>query len=219
MDSKLVFLVESLTTIADELYHDSQAAARSLLKANTRNPLIRIVRGVVMLSGSLTPRGITLTNCIFDLALTSYFNEVFQYIQDKKVASVLVDALLYQATGYEPSSPTLDDILDLGTENARGIHKFQLAHEAMPHIGDIEAWIFGKEFAAIMVNDPGNLAHIIPVAPFSLIFRAKARWRIRYLLYGTLPTRQEREALEALVGKLDKRLQEMAEVFAKQKDA
>ncbi len=63
----------------------------------------------------------------------------------------------------------------------------------MPHISDIEAWVFGKEFSAIISGDPKDIANIISVSPFSLIAHVFVRdEHIRYLLDGVLPTEYEK---------------------------
>jgi hypothetical protein len=107
--------------------------------------------------------------------------------------------LLYQATGSEAGSPTEEELLDSVTQNVRGIQKFQAARKSMPHIGDIEAWIFGREFSAIVSGEPKDISNIVSVSPFSLIARVRSHWHIRYLLYGVLPTEEEKQALEDAV--------------------
>jgi hypothetical protein len=88
----------------------------------------------------------------------------------------------------------------------------------MPHIGDIEAWTFGKEFGAIVYGNPKGIAYILSVSPFSLVARVRARWHIRYLLYGTPPTRQDGEALEVVLKKQEEDLQKMIDSLPGTKD-
>jgi len=160
-----------------------------------------------------------LANCIFDLQLTVFFTELTQHLGDSDVASVLVDALLYQATGFEAVSPTEEQLLFAGTHDTRGIHKFHIARKSKPHIGDIEPWTFGKEFSAIVSGSPMDIAYIVSVSPFSLVARVRAQWRIRYLLSGTLPTKEDEQALAAALKNQEKSLQEMIAGFPKTKDA
>jgi hypothetical protein len=220
MDRKLRGLTDSLPRFADDLYRDAQYAATSLLRGHTPNRLVRAARSLAaVVSGGRSAKQTALANCLFDLQLTVFFAELKDYVSDNDLASVLVDALLYQATGFEAGSPTEDELLFQGTQNTRGIHKFQVARKRTPHIGDIEAWTFGKEFGAIVSGSPLDIANIVSVSPFSLVVRVRARWQIRQLLYGTPPTKEDEEALDAALKKQEKGLQEMIEAFPKTKDA
>ncbi len=218
-DAKLQTVVDSLPKFAGELYADAQEAARTLLRSHTPNPLTRIVRGIVAAVSGASAKQTALANCIFDLQLTVFFSEFSKHFGNNDVASVLVDALLYQATGFEAASPTEEQLLFAGTHDVRGIHKFQVARKSKPHIGDIEAWTFGKEFSAIVSGSPMDIAYIVSASPFSLVARVRARWHIRNLLYGTLPTKEDEQALEAALKKQEKSLQEMIDGFPKTKDA
>jgi hypothetical protein len=218
MDANLQALSDSLPNLSARLYHDAHEAARTLLRSHTPNPLMRFARGIVAGVSGASAKETALANSIFDLQLTVFFTEVKLHLGDNDIASVLVDALLYQATGLEAGSPTEEELLFAGTHNTRGIHKYQLAHKSKPHIGDIEAWTFGKEFSAIVSGSPMDIAYIVSVAPFSLIARVRARWRIRYLLYGTPPTKEEEHALEAALKQQEKNMQEIVDGFAKGKE-
>ena len=218
-DAKLQTVVDSLPKFANELYGDARESARGLLRSRTPNPLARIARGIVAAVSGGSTKETALANCIFDLQLTAFFSEFTKYFGDNDVASVVVDALLYQATGFEAGTPTEHQILFTGTHHTRGIHKYQVAHKATPHIGDIEAWTFGKEFSAIVSGSPLDIACVVSVSPFSLIMRGQARWHVRYLLYGTPPTKEEEQALEAAIKKQEKSLQAMIDGFRRTKDA
>ena len=218
-DAKLQAVVDSLPTFAGELYSDARKAARTLLRSHTPNPLTRFARGIAAVVSGASAKEIALANCIFDLQLTVFFSEFTKHFGDNDVASALVDALLYQATGFEAGSPAEEQLLFAGTHDTRGIHKFQVARKSKPHIGDIEAWTFGKEFSAIVSGNPMDIAYIVSVSPFSLIARVRARWHIRYLLYSTPPTKEDEQALEAALKKQEKSLQEMIDGFPKTKDA
>jgi hypothetical protein len=146
--------------------------------------------------------------CILDLELCSYFEVVFSYCGDKQLSSLLVDSSLYQATGYEKSSPTKSEIWDEGTHNARGIHKYLLARQQFTDIGDIEAWVFGKEVAAIHGN-PKDLRIILGVSPFSFAARTHAKKACTLSLYGTLPTEGEEKAFLVRLEEMNKQVKEM----------
>lgn len=218
-DAKLKTIIDSLPKFAGELYDLAQGSARGFLRGHTPNPLTRIARDIAAAFLGASAKQTALANCIFDLQLTAVFTELSKHLDDADAASVVVDALLYQATGFEAGSPTEEELLFAGTQNTRGIHKFQVARKSKPHIGDVEAWIFGKEFSAIVSDSPMNFAYVISVSPFSLVVRVRARWCIRYLLYGTLPTQEDEQALDAILKKQKKDLQEMVDKFPKTEDA
>jgi hypothetical protein len=141
--AKLQTVIDSLPKFADELYGDAREAACGLLRSHTPNPLARIARGIVAAVSGGGTKETALANCVFDLQLTAFFSEFTKYFGDNDVASVVVDALLYQATGFDAGSLTEEQLLFAGTHEVRGIHKFQVARKSKPHIGDIEAWTFG----------------------------------------------------------------------------
>jgi hypothetical protein len=210
MDAKLCSVIKLLPKMGDDLYGDAKRAAKDLLRNKSSNPLVRLTKDLAALvSGSLSRKWNALTLCIFDLQLTVFFSEMSAFVGDHDIASALVDALLYQATGCEKSSPTTNDLLACGTQNARGIHKFQLAQKAFPHNKDHVGWTFASEFAAIECGNPNHFASVISVLPFSLIARVHARWHIKYLLYGTLPTKQDQQALDAMLKKGKEDFEEM----------
>jgi hypothetical protein len=219
MDAKLQAFTDSFRKFSDELYRDAHKAARTLLLSHTPNPLMGSASGVDAAVFGGSDQETALANSIFDLQLTGIFAELKQHFGDNEIASALVDALLYQATGYEAGSPTEEELLFAGTHNTRGIHKFQVAHKRKPHIGDIQAWTFGKEFSAIVYDSPLDIAHIVSVSPFSMVARVRARWHIRYLLYGTPPTEEDKQVLEAALERQEKAIQEMIDGFSKAKNA
>lgn len=210
-DPKLRSLIDLLPKLAHSLYCDAQEAARDLLRRHAPNPVVRAARAVATLvSRSPSAEENALADSIFDLELAAVFGDLSKEIGDNESASVLVDALLYQATGCEPRAPTLDELHDVGTQDARGIHKFQLAHKEFPHIKDIEGWVFGKEFSAILGSQT-NLLDITAGSFSSLSIRVRARWHTRYLLHGTLPTKEEMDTSLAILRRGVERLGELAE--------
>jgi hypothetical protein len=210
MDAKLRSFTDSLPKFADGLYRDARNAARSLFRNHTPNPLLRVASSLAtMVTGCRPTKETALANCIFDLQLTVLFAELSKYFGNKEIVSLLVDAFLYQATGCETGDPSSEELLFLGTQNTRGIEKYRLAQKEKPHIGDIQAWTFGKEFGAIIYGIPLDIAHILSVSPFSMVARVRARWHIRYLLYGTSPTKQDEEELLATLKEQEKNLREL----------
>ena len=209
MDPKLQVFIKSLPKFADELYCSAENQARTLLRGDPSNLVTRITGAV---AGTLTggrAKERLLASCIFDLHLTSFFAEFRDLIGVSESALMLVDGLLYQATGSKAGSPTESELLNSGTQNVRGIQKFEAARKTMPLIGDVDAWIFGKEFSAIVSGEPGDIAKIVSVASFSLAARLRARWHIRYLLYGVLPKDKDKQELDATVLDHEKSMQDM----------
>jgi hypothetical protein len=221
-DAKLLAVLDLLAKLGADLYHDAREAARTLLRTQTPNRLTRLAGGIASALSGPSAKETTLTNCIFDLQLTVFFSETKKYFGDNAIASVLVDALLYQATGFEANSPTETQLLVAGTHNIRGIHKFQVArksNKSKPHIGDTDAWSFGKEFSAILTGNPDDIAYIVSCFSFSLIARVQARWDVRYLLYGTLPTKEEQQGLKVSLKKQEEELQKIVDEFSRAKKA
>jgi hypothetical protein len=196
-DAKLQRLIDSLPNFATELYGAAQDEARKLLRSGASNTFARIIRAIgVALSGSNTQEA-ALANSTFDLHLTTFLAELMEYLNDNTVASTFVDALLYEATGFESGVVTDERVLFYGTYNTRGIQKFEHGRRLMPHIKDIEGWMFGSEYSAIVCGSPKDITKVFPAAFFSVASRARAYFHIRYLLYDRLPTKAEEQAAEA----------------------
>ena len=217
IDPNLQAFINSLPKFADDLYCSAEDEARYLLRTYTPNPLTRFARGIAAaVSGGSTKQRL-LADCIFDLHLTVFFTVFMEHLGNADSASALVDALLYQATGFEPASPTEDEeaVSDAATQNARGVHKFLVARKTMAHLGDVEGWIFGREFSAIISGGSRDIVNIASVHTTSIYTRARARLQIRYLLYGRLPTEEDKQALEAILRSGMKRAQDMSDRIGK----
>src|SRR6266436_1573453 len=120
------------------LYRDAQEEARKILSVGGRNSLTGIAKRIAAAISDPSAKETALANSLFDLQLAVFFRELTEYVGDNPTASLLTDALLYQATGFEAASATQEQILHYGTHNTRGIEKFQLARKLMPHVQDIE---------------------------------------------------------------------------------
>jgi hypothetical protein len=191
-DAKLQKVVDSLPSFGAKLHDEAQQEARKILSAGRGGLFARLASRMLGASPSET----ALANSLFDLYLAVFFREVTKYVDDNTIASLLTDALAYQATGVETGSVTEQQILACRTGDTRGIQKFQMAKTLMPHIQDIEGWTFGSEYSAIVCGRPKDFSKVIQGALFSLSRRVMARVHVRYLLYGTLPTKTEEEAME-----------------------
>ena len=205
LDAKLTHLVNTLPAIGNQLYGYAQKQAQGLSQTFRPNLLARLFTALTKTSSN---RRQLIELCIFDLELCTYFEEVFSYCSDKELTSLLVDSLLYQATGYEASSPTQSEIIDEGTHNARGVHKYLLARQQFKHIGDIQAWVFGKEVGAIHGN-PKDIATILGASTFSFAARIYAKNVCAFSLYGSLPTEAEQKSFQARLEEMNKQLIEM----------
>jgi hypothetical protein len=163
-EPKLRLVANALPQLASALYAEAEQSAMNLLMSENKSPLAKSVAKLFGLRRS--SKQTLLANCIFDLQLSSCFGEFSKYFENHEIASLVIDALLYQATGLEATSPADDEIL-LGTQNARGIHKFQVAKRKMPHIASIESWMFGKEYGAIKYDRPMEIGNILSVSSFA----------------------------------------------------
>ena len=132
LDAKGQHIVDSLPNFAGELYRDAQQEARKILNAGTRNSPMGIGRRIAAAISGPSAKERALANSLFDLQLAVFFEELTEYLGDNAITSLLTDALLYQATGFEPDSATEEQILYYGTHNTRGIEKFQIARKLMP---------------------------------------------------------------------------------------
>jgi len=131
------------------------------------------------------------------------FDVYSKFVGSGDIAGLLVDSLVYEATGQQAGSPSEVDMLVGSTNKIRGIHKYILAGERHPHIKDSDAWLFGKEFAQVMSGGP-DIAYIASVASSTLSIRAPALWTVRLDLYGVQPTEAEKSKLTELLTKTKK---------------
>jgi hypothetical protein len=200
--------IDCIPSLAKELVRDARTVAGNLLHCKNHSSISHICAILAAALQLKSTKLKALTNSIFDLQLTVLFGELTRCFNDNVIASILVDAVLYQGTGCLAASPTEQEVWDLGTKDVRGIHKFRRASELMPGLKDIDsaAWVFGKEYSAIVSDNPKDLANIVAVAPLSFQLRAEAKWRIRNLLYGELPTVAATKNLDATVRSLEKEI-------------
>jgi hypothetical protein len=224
LDPKLQTFIDSFPKFADDLYCSAEDEARYLLREKryllrlcTPNPLKRLARGIAAAVSGRKSKQRLLADCIFDLHLTAFFTVFMEHLGVADGASALVDALLYQASGSEPASPTEDEqaVSDATTENVRGVHKFVVARKTLAHLGDVEGWIFGREFSAIISGDPRDFLPASSVHTSSIYTRARARWHIRYLLFDVLPTDEEKQALQTLLKNVAEKNKDMIDRLGK----
>jgi hypothetical protein len=111
-------------------------------------------------------KSVLLSECILDLELLSVFNKALEFTQDKALASACVDAIIFEATGREPSGvPGREQFEFGGTENYRGIAKYVMAPDYFK-VPSPNAWLFGKEYSRIKTGSALDIAHIAGVRAF-----------------------------------------------------
>jgi hypothetical protein len=122
-----------------------------------------------------------LRECIFDLELVGGLDEVVAYTGDIGLASCYIDAVLFQATGKEPTEPTEAQYLCEGTHTCRGLAKYSNAKDYFK-VSDPAGWLFGKEYAAILSGSAKDIAVISAVLPHTITIRVKGKEHTRYAL-------------------------------------
>ena len=141
---------------------------------------------------------------IFDLILTVYFDEIFNYLNhDKGLSSLLVDALLFQTLGQEASEITETDMINYDSYKARGIQKYLLQKQRMSDntkIKDPSGWLLGTEVARILTDGP-DIAIVMPICIASIMIRNDAKACIRLVLYDEKPDEKKRDQLLASLTK------------------
>lgn len=197
LNAEVKFLVNSLPEFAERLFELARGAAKSLHASLAPNAFSRMLRARSSIYARPRSKQRLLALSIFDLMLATYFEEILIYCGDKEISSLLVEALLYEATGYETSAPRDDDTLPFETHETRGIYKYFLERQKNKHITDTAGRLFGKEVAAI--ESRGSFGTMVAVSPFSLSIRRQTQWMIRFLLHGIEPSDEERDALNKMI--------------------
>lgn len=196
---KFALLVTGIPNFADAMSRDAKRNAEILLKGENLSERI------------ISDKCALLADCVFDLMLVPCFEEVAKYSENSEFASVFVDALLYEVTGQEAGLPTEAQIRREGTHHTRGVAKYNAARGYIKGIRDVEGWIFGEEYAAIVSDRVADWFRIVSVSPLTLLIRQHSRWTVRYFLYGTLPSDEEQRKLDSVVSGLYEKMAQNAE--------
>ena len=179
-------LIAALPDLADALYSEARKAARQLDSLNS-----------------------LLVECILDLELVGGFEKISGFTSDFELASIYVDAIVFQATDKNPSGvPSEVEFRISGTENYRGITKYSLASKFF-NVADPVAWLFGKEYSKIKSGDANNFAYVAPTGPLSLTIRQNGAWITQLALTGTGPSQEEIDAFSAASARASKALEEL----------
>lgn len=202
LSSELADLVDCLPPLAFVLRNQAKREASELWDGGAGLTL--------RLFGKVSGKYRLLTNCIIDLMLVPCFNEMFKSGKDEKLTSLLVDAALYEATGCEAGTPTESEILDEGTQRVRGVSKYALGRKYL-RVADVEGWMFGKEYAALMTGNPKDLPYIVAVRPYTVRIRGVGKLIAKYWLYGTEFAETDLERVSRRVDDARKKLRQTIE--------
>lgn len=131
--------------------------------------------------------------CILDLELAGAFERVLTFVGNRNLASLFIDAVVFEATGKRPSNPSGVDMIACLTHQHRGLAKYAIAKRYFS-VPDPGAWLFGTEYASVKGNarDPIHVMNAgIPV----LFIRRTGAWAAEKALTGKSPTNEETDAL------------------------
>ncbi len=149
---------------------------------------------------------------VLDLTLTVYFREALDYCGDNDAASLLADALLFQATGSLPHTPPEDDLAfrETQTHKLRGVAKYGAARAHFVHTKNPEGWLFGREVSEIIAGCH-SIAIVTPADLYSLPLRAQATLVVRLTLYGTAPSEEDITNVHRMYALMSKGLRGLTE--------
>ena len=193
-------LTQSIPTFASLLRDQADETADTLFRSGTN----LVSRFVSKFNGKRKLLG----DCIIDLMLVGCFDELAKYCGDNELASLLVDGIVFEATGCEASTPTESEVLYQGTQEARGLSKYVLGRRLLSG-SEVEARMFGKEYSALLTGRPLDIAAVLGVHPLTILIRGNGKMVAEYCLYGTLPREDYMRTLEALFDKSRRRLGEI----------
>jgi hypothetical protein len=101
--------------------------------------------------------------CVLDFELTGAFHRALAFCKDPALASLFVDALLFEATGQEPTAPEDLDVMSSLTHLYRGLGKYVIAKTSLRvSPSEVPLWVFGMEYAAATGSplDPNRVTEI-----------------------------------------------------------
>jgi hypothetical protein len=175
----------------------SNAAFQRLREDKTFEYTSRIVKAVPGLAGELLTRAREeamnfngaadlYLDCVLDLELTGAFQRALAFCKDAALASLFVDALLFEATGNQSTVPEDLDVMASLTHLYRGVGKYVIAKStlALPP-SELPLWVFGTEYAAAM-GCPLNPIRVLEVRPAALQIREFAFLKTSSALVGNI---------------------------------
>jgi hypothetical protein len=165
-------LIAAMPGLATELYGEAAKAANAL--------------------GIADP---AFADCVFDLQLVGAFEQAMIFTGDRNLASLFVDAMIFQATGKAPSVPSHAEIISGETSEHRGIAKYVLATKhSSSGLSDPGAWAFGAEYARA-IGGEWDLTNVVVPGQSVLFIRRTGVWATERALTGKFPTKEEMDAL------------------------
>jgi hypothetical protein len=180
-DAKLGSLVDNMPGLADTLLAYSKEAARFFPRLTDKQCSDQTIDQLCFSA--------------FDLTLVTCFNEILEYLnRNIEMSSVYTEALLFQATGFEPSSVDEQQERDDLTHNARGIQKYALERKLLKGhgiINDPEGWLLGTEVACILTGGP-DFSIVVGAQNRASLLRYETRCAVRALLYREAPSASDR---------------------------
>jgi len=195
---KLSHLVDSIPRLAAILRDASIDVAETIYYGQSRASRVL---------GRLTGRYRLLADCVLDFMLVPCFH-VVRECTESELASVYIDAVLYQATGSETEVPTEYQVRDEGTHKVRGVAKYAVRTQySTVDYGD--SWMFGKEVSTILTGSAKDTAYITMNYPISIHIVAVGKWAANYAIHGTLPTEAEKSEVNSFYDQSMRRLLKM----------
>ena len=176
----------------DELKLQPQTAVTVGLISAIPHLAAELYREAAKKTGALGVSNPVFTECVFDLLLVGVFEKTLAFADDKNLASLFVDAIVFEALGKAPSAPDHPAIFSGETDGHRGIAKYALAMKhSSPGNPDPGTRLFGTEYA----RAKGNHQKLTEVFDEVLYIRRAGTWIAEKVLFGRFPTQEEMGAL------------------------
>ena len=130
------------------------------------------------------------SDCVIDLELTGVFHRALAFCRDAALASIFVDALLFEAVGHQPTVPEDVDVMASLTHLYRGVGKYVIARSTLTlPPSELPLWVFGMEYAAA-IGHPLDPVRIQEVRPTALQIREFAFSKTSSALVGNVADSQ-----------------------------
>ena len=125
-------------------------------------------------------------DCVLDLELTGAFQRALAFCKDAALASLFVDALLFEAAGHQPTVPEDLDVMASLTHLYRGVGKYVIAKSTLSlPPSELPLWVFGAEYAAA-IGCPLNPVRVQEIRTTALQIREFAFVKTSSALVGNI---------------------------------
>ena len=142
--------------------------------------------------------------CIIDLMVVGAVARAGNFTGDQNLASLFADALIFEATGKNPTEPTVSEMIAGRTRKYRGISKYALACRHL-RMRDPVVSLFGNEYA-IGKGNVSNEDDLVRGTLLALHLRQAGEWATDIALTGKAPTSEEMDAVLKALDALGKAL-------------